>query len=229
VEIDGNTKMSSGLKDREEARIVKKQAAGGAIEESAVEAEAGDAALQLRRCRGGSLQGKRSKSPKKGGMGAHRLGHFVIDVAGQRTCRIRIERIEAHRGERQHLEIDPGLVHVGDPAGTDVEEFGLEFRKLRGSFPVMRSGCSEEDSVTKCSSSVMVLMEDWTMPVRREFPDCGMRMAELDTDLIQSPSPQIHCRRLAAVIPEGSATPQETRHASARAAILSCAMKGILR
>ena len=61
VEVDGNTKMSRSLKDREEARIVKKQTTGCAIEESAVEAEAGDAALQLRRCRGGSLQSKRGK------------------------------------------------------------------------------------------------------------------------------------------------------------------------
>jgi hypothetical protein len=28
VEVDGNTKMSGGLKDREEARIVKKKAIG---------------------------------------------------------------------------------------------------------------------------------------------------------------------------------------------------------
>jgi len=106
VEVEGNTKMSRSLKDREEARIVKKQAAGGAIEESAVEAEAGDAALQLRRCRGGSLQGKHSKSPKTGGMGAHSLGGFIIDVARQRTRSIRIQSIEAHRGEREHLQID---------------------------------------------------------------------------------------------------------------------------
>jgi hypothetical protein len=77
-------------------------------------------------------------------MGTHRLGEFIIDVVGQRTGRIGIERIETHRGEREHLEIDPRLVHVGDPAGTDVEEFGLQFRKLRGSSPVVRSGCSEE-------------------------------------------------------------------------------------
>jgi hypothetical protein len=144
VEVDGNTKMSGGLKDREEARIVKKKAIGGAIEESAVEAEAGDTALQLRRCRGGSLQSKRCKPAETFGMGAHSLGEFIIDVAGQRTGRIRIESIETHRGEREYLEIDPRLVHVGDPAGTDVEEFGLQLRKLRGSFPVMRSGCSEK-------------------------------------------------------------------------------------
>jgi hypothetical protein len=33
VEVDGNTKMSRGLKDREEARVVKKQTTGRAIEE----------------------------------------------------------------------------------------------------------------------------------------------------------------------------------------------------
>jgi len=65
-------------------------------------------------------------------MGAHSRGEFIIDVAGQRTGRIGIERIETHGGEREYLEIDPRLVHVGDPAGTDVEEFGLQLRKLRG-------------------------------------------------------------------------------------------------
>jgi len=144
VEVDGNTKMSRNIKDREETRIVKKQTTGRAIEESTVEAEAGDAALQFRRCRGGSLQSKRCKPAEMFGVGAHSLGEFIIDVAGQRTGRIGIERIEAHCGEREYLEIDPKLVHVGDPAGADVEEFGLQFRKLRGSFPVMRSGCSEE-------------------------------------------------------------------------------------
>src|ERR1035437_10241396 len=115
VEVNGNIKMSRSLKDREEARIVKKQTTGRAVEESTVEAEAGDAALQLRRCRGGSLQGKRCKPAETGGMGTHRLGEFIIDVAGQRTGRIGIERIETHRGEREYLEIDPRLVHVGDP------------------------------------------------------------------------------------------------------------------
>jgi hypothetical protein len=109
VEVDGNTEMSRSLKDREEARIVKKQAAGGAIEESAVKAEACDAALQLRRRRHGILQGKRCKSAKTRGMGAHSLGEFIIDVASQRTGRIGIERIEPHCGEREHLKIDPDL------------------------------------------------------------------------------------------------------------------------
>jgi hypothetical protein len=83
-----------------------------------VEAEARDAALQLRRCRGGSLQGKRRKTAKTFWMGAHSLGEFIIDVAGQRTGRIGIERIETYRGEREYLEIDPRLVYVGDPAGA---------------------------------------------------------------------------------------------------------------
>jgi hypothetical protein len=95
--------MSGGLKDREEARIVKKKAIGGAIEAGTVKAEAGDAALQLRSCRCGSLHGKRRKPAESGQMGAHRLGEFIIGVAGQQTRRIRIERIEAH---------------VGDPAGA---------------------------------------------------------------------------------------------------------------
>ena len=106
VEVDGNTKMSGGLKDREEARIVKKKAIGGAIKESTVKSKACDTALQLSRCRGGCLQGKRRKPAKTRGMGSHCCGEFIIDIVGQRTRRIRIERIEAHRGEREHLEID---------------------------------------------------------------------------------------------------------------------------
>jgi hypothetical protein len=37
----------------------------------------------------------------------------------------------------------------------------------------------------------MVLMGDWTMAVRREFPEYGMRLAELDADLSQFASPHI--------------------------------------
>ena len=71
-----------------------------------MKSKACDTALQLRRCRGGSLHGKRRKPAESRGMGSNRVGEFVIDVAGQRTGSIGIERIEAHRGEREHLEID---------------------------------------------------------------------------------------------------------------------------
>jgi len=76
-------------------------------------------------------------------MGAHSRGEFIIDVAASELA-VSHRAHRNHGGEREYLEIDPRLVHVGDPAGTDVEEFGLQLRKLRGSFPVMRSGCSEE-------------------------------------------------------------------------------------
>ena len=144
MEIDRNSKMSGGLKDREEARIVKKKTIGGAIEESAVKSKACDTALQLSRRRGGRLQGQRGKSAKTGGMGTHRLGEFIVDIVGQRTRRIRIERIEAHRGEREHLEIDAGLIHVGNPSSAEVEELGVQFSKLRASSLAIGSGGVQE-------------------------------------------------------------------------------------
>lgn len=183
--------LSGGFKDREEARIVKKKAISGAIEESTVKAEAGDAALQFRRGRRGCLQGKRRKPAESGRMGAHCLGEFVIDVAGQRTRRIRIERIEAHCSEREHLEIDPSIVHVGDSTGTDVEEFGMQFRKLRRSPLAISTGSSEEgfrNEVFFKRDGAHGVLDD---AARREFHSCGMRMAELKADLSQSSSPHV--------------------------------------
>jgi hypothetical protein len=37
----------------------------------------------------------------------------------------------------------------------------------------------------------MVLMEGWTIPGQREFPQCGKMTAELEADLSQIPSSRI--------------------------------------
>ena len=136
VEIDGNSQMGGSFKDREEVRIVEKQASSRTVKKSAVKAEAGDAALQFNRCRDGVLQRKRCKAAETCWMQTYRLGQFIIDVMGERSGRIGIECIETHRGQREHLKIDLRPVHVGDPASAEVKEFRLQFRKLRGSFPV---------------------------------------------------------------------------------------------
>jgi len=136
--------MVGNFKDREEARIVEKQASGCAIEKSAVEAEVGDAALQFNRCRGGVLHGKGCKAAETCWMQTYRLGQFIIDVMGQRGGRLCIQCIETHRGQREHLKIDLRLVHVGNPSSVEVEEFRLQFRKLRGSFPVPCFGGSQK-------------------------------------------------------------------------------------
>jgi hypothetical protein len=77
-------------------------------------------------------------------MGTHHLREFIIDVAGQRRRRLGIERVEAHCREREHLKIDPGLIHLGNPASAKVEEFGLQFGKLQGSSFVIPLGGSQE-------------------------------------------------------------------------------------
>src|ERR1039458_5749732 len=105
-----------------------------------------------------------------------------------------------------------GLVDIAaDPAGDGAVAFQQESRMklhhvLRGrnnndlaipaqavdelrNGPAIRS--RTEDSVTKCSSSVTVLMEGWTMPGQREFPQCGKMTAELKADLSQFPSAHI--------------------------------------
>lgn len=136
--------MGGSFKDREEARIVEKQATGRTVKKSAVETEAGDATLQFNRCRDGVLQGKRRKAAETCWMQTYRLGQFIINVMGERGGRIDIECIETHRGQREHLKIDLRLVHVGDPASSEVEEFRLQLRKLRGSFPVPCSGGAQK-------------------------------------------------------------------------------------
>jgi hypothetical protein len=189
VEVDGNSKMSGGLKDREEARIVKKKAIGGAIEESAVKSKACDTALQLSRCRGGRLQGKRGKSAKTGGMGrtasaSSSLTSWASELAVSASSASK--PIAASESTWRSM---PDLSMSAIRPAPRSRSLGCSSASCgRVLSPLVRVAC-RKDSVTKCSSSVMVRIVDTTMPERREFPEYGMRLIELDTDLIQSASP----------------------------------------
>jgi hypothetical protein len=50
VKVNGSLEVSSSLKDREEARIIKEKASRGPVKESATKTEAGDAAIKFDGC-----------------------------------------------------------------------------------------------------------------------------------------------------------------------------------
>ena len=52
----------------------------------------------------------------------HRLGQKIVGVAGERDRLGGVQLLGAGRGERQHLHVDAGGIHLGDAAGADVGE-----------------------------------------------------------------------------------------------------------
>jgi len=133
MQINRHIQVGRCFKERQEASIVKEKAFGRAVDQSARKTEPGDAAIEFS---GGGiciLQGNHGKAGETIWVGAHRVRQFIVHVMGQRCGRRHIERIEAHGGERENLQIDAGLVHVCDAAGAKVEQFGLHLGKPRSS------------------------------------------------------------------------------------------------
>ena len=92
----------------------------------ALEAEPGYGAFELvgRRLRIGGRQHRKTGEPV--GMGAYRLREPIVGAARQPHGEFRVEPLHRRRAMRQHLHVDAGGVHLGDPALADVVEAGRD-------------------------------------------------------------------------------------------------------
>ena len=122
MQIDGRVQGLGGLEDRPELRVVQILALGVRVHDDALEPQLRHAALDLfggvgrilRRDRGQA--GEACRVPGDGGR------QLIVRVHRQRGRRVGVEDLHARRGQRQQLQVDPGRVHVADPAGIQVGE-----------------------------------------------------------------------------------------------------------
>jgi hypothetical protein len=133
MQINRHVQVSRCFEERQEGSIVKKKAFGRAVDKSARKTQPGDAAIEFSSGRVCIFQGDHGKAGETIWVGAHRVRQFIIHVMGQCRGRRHIERIEAHGGERENLQIDAGLVHVRDAAAAKVEQLGLQLGEPRSS------------------------------------------------------------------------------------------------
>jgi len=95
---------------------------GATEQERTVEAELGDRALELLRgCRGRG-GGERREALKPLRVGVHELGDTVVRLDLQAGGLVRRKVVQAGRGERDHLDVQPRLVHRPDPALSDLAQ-----------------------------------------------------------------------------------------------------------
>jgi topoisomerase IA-like protein len=64
-------------------------------------------------------------------MARDRLGKAVVSQRGESSPRVRVEHLDTWRSERQQLDVDAILVHVGDPELIEVEQAIEEQRLAR--------------------------------------------------------------------------------------------------
>ncbi len=75
-------------------------------------------------------------------MGLDGLEQQIVDLARHRHGRRRIERLAAGLIVRQHLQVDAGRIHGGEPRVAEVEQFRdhVEAEQLLAIVAAMRAG-----------------------------------------------------------------------------------------
>ena len=136
--VDRHLERFGPLEDGPEELVVEVAAPGVAIDHGALEAVFADRTLQLigRRFR------RRGRQRGEGGepvwMASHRVGEAVVGLTGERHRLGRVELLHARSGQRQHLHIDAGRIHVRDPVVAEIaellDELGVARQVLPGTF-----------------------------------------------------------------------------------------------
>ncbi len=126
MQIDRHVELFGARQDRLEARIVEKAAFGQSVDQRAAEAEIAHRAFELV---GGGLRTSHRQVREAGepiGMGGDRLGEHVVDVARKRDAFLAVEQVGAGTGRREHMNGDPGLIHLGQAKCAEIGQFVRE-------------------------------------------------------------------------------------------------------
>ena len=122
VDVQRGAQRRGGLEDRPVVGVVEVALTGAAEEQGTVEAELGDRALELLRGCGGRGGGEGGEALEPVRVGVHELGDAVVRLDLQAGGLVGREVVQAGRGERDHLDVEPRLVHRRDPALSDLAE-----------------------------------------------------------------------------------------------------------
>jgi hypothetical protein len=101
------------------------------------EAELRDRPLELLRCRGRRRSGERGEALESIRARAHKLGDAIVRLDLQVRARLGRQALQAGRGERQHLHVQPRRVHGRDPTLADLVEPFAELSRRRGRLRVL--------------------------------------------------------------------------------------------
>ena len=136
MQIDRNVEPLGALEDRPEALVVEEDAVCQAVDHGALEAEL-DGAFELVGGGRGIARRQRCEGGEAPGMRGNRGIEPVVDAPGQLDRDIGGDLLRGGRAVREHLHVDPGLVHLLDAQFAEVvETFRRCRRRARPSRPV---------------------------------------------------------------------------------------------
>ena len=132
MQVDRHAELLGALVDRPELLVVEEHAVGEPVQHRALEAELRDAALELvgRRRRIGGRQRREAGEARR--IGLDGLVQPVVDAARQLGRDVLAELLGRGRAVRQHLDVDPGFIHLLQAHAAQVLQ-ALERSRLRGS------------------------------------------------------------------------------------------------
>ena len=122
MQVDRHVELFGARIDRPEPLVVEEFAVGHAVQHGALEAELGDAALELVG-RGRRIVGRQAR---EGGearrIGGDRRMQPVVDPARQRHRDVGGDLLRRRRAVGEHLHVDAGLVHLLDAQRAEIEQ-----------------------------------------------------------------------------------------------------------
>ena len=126
MKIDRDVKRLGSLEKRGKFRIVQKLPVHCAIHHDALEPELAHAALEFSGSLFWLLQRQSTKSGESVRMGLDCGGENIIGVAGQSLCGDGHEFVNRTRGNREHLQIDTGSIHICESSRPGIEQLGVK-------------------------------------------------------------------------------------------------------
>ena len=124
MDVDRQVEFLRLRQDRLERRIVEEAPVGGAVHQHAMEPEVFHGPLQF----DGGLFGRQHRQVGEAaiaaGMAGAGLGQRVVVGAGHVDALLPRHQVGARTGHREHLHGDAAGVHVRQPNGAEVGEFG---------------------------------------------------------------------------------------------------------
>ncbi len=120
VDVQRRAQRCRGLEDRPVVTMVEVALTGAAEHQRAVESELGHRSLELLRGGAGRGRGQGGEALEAVGVAVYELGDAIVGLDLQPGGRVGRQVVQARRGEREHLDVQSGLVHGGDPSRSDL-------------------------------------------------------------------------------------------------------------
>ncbi|HXB25383.1 MAG TPA: hypothetical protein VNV25_11695 [Gemmatimonadaceae bacterium] len=118
-------KYALGFKHWCERRMVEKQAVCCSAEQRARTLQLRRRTLELARGRVRINHRQRRERRETARVCTHGVRDAIIGITRDGYCRRRVQTVHPESEQRQHLHIDPGSVHISEPAGAQIGELAL--------------------------------------------------------------------------------------------------------